>query len=71
MPEEVFLLENVEQILIGADRKMLETNLNTGMAFMQRMTQFGSGVAQQPAQLSGKFFAMFCLRQPKKRTELI
>ena len=40
-PEDVFLLENVEQILVGPDTKMHAMNSNTGMGFMQRMTNIG------------------------------
>lgn len=43
MPEEVFLLENVEQILMGPDRKMAELASNTGRGMLSRMTYMGGG----------------------------
>ena len=41
MPDEVFLLENVEQILVGPDRKMAEMGANSGRGMLSRMTHMG------------------------------
>ena len=66
MPEDVFLLENVEQILMGPDHKMAETAANTGRRMLSRMTYMASAVQQKDSQ-PDKFYTIFCIKTASKR----
>ena len=69
-PEDVFLLENVEQILIGPDRKVPspEQSSTFGLSVL-RMTRKASGrpEAANSAVESGKYYALFCMRSENRR----
>ena len=54
-PELVFLLENVEQILTGIDRKMPDSPL-------PRKLRFGTLKNQPPIEEERRYYVLFCMK---------
>ena len=72
VPEEVFLLENVEQIMVGPDRKMQDLDGNKGRNMLLRISRMGtiSRASEAPKSSEGRpaesTYFRFCMRSANR-----